>query len=504
MLLAALLLAVCASFMTYRVVWLGYPLLPTVPAKAWKLSMQAHLKPDPRGVTLKVGFPATEGNQMVMEETITSGSLRFTLERKAENRIGVWTGNPGADGEVVGYQATVLIRPREASGNASPALGPYPMGVSLDDQQFLGRLVSGWTTLPSPQRIRTIGHVGAGELETGAASSQDVKAWSVFREKHGRISSMLALFRAAGFPARAAQGFVLEESVMSAPIQWVEVWNGFGRERLSSDTGAVYPASLGLFALTRGGTPSAEVSGGPLPDVRWSMSREILAQWRVLFERIRRSSHLLDRWSLFSLPPEFQTTFRIFLLVPIGALMICVLRNMIGFPTFGIFMPVLMALAFRNTGLSYGLAIFAGIVLLGYLVRRLIDRLHLLLVPRLSVILTLVIGCFTIFALIGGKTGLRAFMAVGLLPFVILTMTIERFYVVIEESGVREGMRNAAGSAAVAAITYGILQVEWLQLIFFIYPELLLAVGAFQLLIGRYTGYRLSEVIRFRSFKGAQ
>lgn len=45
--------------------------------------------------------------------------------------------------------------------------------------------------------------------------------------------------------------------------------------------------------------------------------------------------------------------------------------------------------------------------------RRLIDRLHLLLVPRLSVILTLVIGCFTIFALIGGKTGLRAFMAVG-------------------------------------------------------------------------------------------
>jgi len=489
--------------MAYRVVWLGYPLLPTVPAKAWKLSMQAHLKPDPRGVTLKVGLPATEGSQMVMEETITSDSLRFTLERMTENRIGVWTGNPGPDGEVVGYQATVLIRRREAYRNPSPPLGPYPMGVSLDDQQFLGRIASGWIALPAPQRIRLIGNVGAGELEAGAASSQDVKAWSVFREKHGRVSSMLALSRAAGFPAREAQGFVLEESVMNAPIQWVEVWNGSAWERLNGNTGAVYPASLALFALTRGGTPSVEVSGGPIPDVRWSMSREILAQWRVLFERVRHSSRLLDRWSLFSLPPEFQTTFRIFLLVPIGALMICVLRNMIGFPTFGIFMPVLMALAFRNTGLSYGLAIFAGIVLLGYLVRRFIDRLRLLLVPRLSVILTLVIGCFTIFALIGGKTGLRAFMAVGLLPFVILTMTIERFYVVIEESGVREGMRTAVGSAAVAAITYGVLQVEWLQLLFFIYPELLLAVGAFQLLIGRYTGYRLSEVIRFRSFKGA-
>jgi Inactive transglutaminase fused to 7 transmembrane helices len=205
-LLAALLLAACASLMTYRVGWLGYPLLPTVPAKAWKLSMQAHLKPDPRGITLKVGFPATEGNQMVMEETITSGSLNFTLERKAENQIGVWTGNPGPNGEVVGYQATVLIRRREASGNASPPLGPYPEGVSLDDRQLLGRIVSGWTALPVPQRIRTIGNVGAGELEGGAAPEEDVKAWPVFREKHGRVSSMLALFRAANFPARAAQG----------------------------------------------------------------------------------------------------------------------------------------------------------------------------------------------------------------------------------------------------------------------------------------------------------
>ena len=110
--------------------------------------------------------------------------------------------------------------------------------------------------------------------------------------------------------------------------------------------------------------------------------------------------------------------------------MICVLRNLVGFPTFGIFMPVLMALAFRNTGLAYGLGIFAGVVLIGYIVRRWIDKLRLLLVPRLSVILTLVIIFFTVFALIGNKVGLRELMAVGLLPFVILTMTIERFFVI--------------------------------------------------------------------------
>jgi hypothetical protein len=231
------------------------------------------------------------------------------------------------------------------------------------------------------------------------------------------------------------------------------------------------------------------------------LTQQIISHWRIHFERIKRSNRLLDRWSLFRLPPVFQGTFRILLLVPISALMICILRNIVGFPTFGIFMPVLMALAFRNTGLSYGLGIFAGVVLIGYLVRRWIDKLRLLLVPRLSVILTLVIACITVFALIGNKLGLREFMAVGLLPFVILTMTIERFFIITEEAGVRKGFWTAAGSAAVATITHEIIQLEPLQLTFFVYPELLFAVAAFQVLLGRYTGYRLSELIRFRKLR---
>ena len=198
---------------------------------------------------------------------------------------------------------------------------------------------------------------------------------------------------------------------------------------------------------------------------------------------------------------EFQDTFRIFLLVPIGALMICILRNIVGFPTFGVFMPVLMALAFRTTGLLYGLSIFAGIVLFGYGIRRSLERLRLLLVPRLSIILTMVILCFTVIALIGNHYGLRQLMAVGLLPFVILTMTIERFFVIVEESGPREGFVTALGSAAVAALTYRIVNFNALQLTFFIYPELLLTVAALQIVIGRYTGSRLLEISRFRVLK---
>jgi hypothetical protein len=239
-----------------------------------------------------------------------------------------------------------------------------------------------------------------------------------------------------------------------------------------------------------------------LIDARWSVSKQVVSAWGLHFERLRNSGRFLDRWSLFSLPAEFQRTFRILLLVPIGTLIISVLRNLIGFPTFGIFMPVLMALAFRNTGLFYGLGIFAGVVFLGYAVRSWIDRLRLLLVPRMAVMVTLVIACFTVLALAGQKFDLRQFMAVGLLPFVILTMVIERFYLLVEESGVRQGIETALGSAAVSVIAYGIISWESLQMTFFLYPELLAAVAAIQILLGRYTGYRLSELFRFRSLGG--
>jgi hypothetical protein len=335
---------------------------------------------------------------------------------------------------------------------------------------------------------------------TPPPDAQDFQAWSGFQEKHGQLKAVLVLLRAADLPARVVQGLQLAESITDSTLTWIEIWTGQEWESLDPEKGEIYEKPAPLLPLTTGELPAARTLHGELSEIRWTLSQQVINQWRMHFERIMRSNRLLDRWSLFRLPDEYQRTFRILILVPIGALMICLLRNIVGFPTFGIFLPVLMALAFRNTGLAYGLGIFWGVVLIGYVVRRWIEKLRLLLVPRLSVILTLVIVCITVFALLGNKLGLREFMAVGLLPFVILTMTIERFFVIIEEAGAQEGLLTAAGSAGVATITYEILQLESLQLTFFVYPELLFAVAAVQVLLGRYTGYRLLELFRFRRF----
>jgi hypothetical protein len=501
--LAALLIILPACLITYRIFSLGYPPLPAAPEKAWQLSMDAGVRSGGEEVKVVIGLPHTYKDRVVFEEKITGGELDFSLLHEGPNRFGVWSGMADARGESLSYRATIVLRPEQKVKEAEPAPGPYPETIGKAERELVERLALNWRTLSLQKRFHAVVSAATGHWGAPHPPGDDILAWTRLREERGHPAALMALLRAAGLPARIVEGLALTESVTPKPVTWTEVWTGSGWERLHPETGEVYRKSALLLPLTTGAIPAIRVSNGELTGMRWTLRKQIIGQWRLQFERIRQSERFLDRWSLFRLPEEFQATFRILLLVPIGAFIVCVLRNIVGFPTFGIFMPVLMALAFRNTGLAYGLGIFGGVVFIGYAVRRFLDRLHLLLVPRLSVILTLVIACFTVFAVVGNKLGMRQFMAVGLLPFVILTMTIERFFVIMEEEGLREGLRTALGSAVVAGITYEIIHVEPLQLSFFIYPELLCVVAALQVLIGRYTGYRLSEFLRFRKLRSS-
>jgi hypothetical protein len=500
--LAVALLVLSFAIISYRIIWLKYPLFPPAPGKAWQLSMEARVKAGPEETTIMMGLPFGHRERIVTDEQIHSGSLGFNLVREGPNQIGVWSGSAAAHEEFISYRATLLIGPQHSSKTKPPPLEPYPETFGKGEQALANRLVAKWAHLSPGSRLRSVAATLTGVWGTPPPEVQDLHKWSILQGIHGKPTTVLALLRAAGLPARTIQGIRLTEGVTHTPLSWIEVWTGKEWEKLWPETGEVDQKPGVLLPLAMGGVPTVRVLHGELSEFRWSVSQQIISQWRHHFERIKRSDRLLDRWSLFHLPSEFQETFRILLLVPIGALMICVLRNLVGFPTFGIFMPVLMALAFRSTGLVYGMGIFAGVVFIGFVVRRWIDELRLLLVPRLSVILTLVIVFFTGLALVGSRIGLRQFMAVGLLPFVILTMTIERFFVITEEAGGRQALRTAAGSAAVSAMTHEILHLGPLQLTFFVFPELLFAIAALQILVGRYTGYRLSELFRFRKHGG--
>jgi len=162
-------------------------------------------------------------------------------------------------------------------------------------------------------------------------------------------------------------------------------------------------------------------------------------------------------------------------------------------------MPVLIALSFRETQLLWGCLLFTVVVTLGLMLRFALERLKLLMVPRLAAVLTMVILLMMIISIVTNRFGIESGLSIALFPMVIITMTIERMSIVWDERGAGEAINQALGSLISAALAYLLMSNAYMSHLFTVFPELLLVLLAALLLLGRYTGYRLLELRRFKA-----
>lgn len=206
------------------------------------------------------------------------------------------------------------------------------------------------------------------------------------------------------------------------------------------------------------------------------------------------------RLALDALPGPEQRLVEFLLLLPIAALIVCLFRNVIGVNSFGTFAPALVGLAFRDLASLPGISVFVGIVIIGWGMRRALDRFHLLQVPRTAVMLSLVVIVLILAIVAANFKELEATKYIPLFPIVILTGMIERFWTLEVEDGTTSSFKTLVGTMFIAGTIALVVGTKPLVTHMFRFPETLGIVMAFQLLIGRYTGYRLSELFRFRDF----
>jgi hypothetical protein len=203
-------------------------------------------------------------------------------------------------------------------------------------------------------------------------------------------------------------------------------------------------------------------------------------------------------FDLTRLPLDMHEPLSVILLLPLGALVTALFRTVIGLRTFGTFTPTLLALAFVYSDWMTGLLTFAVVLALGLMSRSLLDRLKLLVVPRLSAILTLVVLCIMLMVSVLDYFNLTPSAQAVILPMVILTMTIERFYLTSEEDSPAFALELLAATLLVGVCCYGVLCWKTVGRLVFTFPELHLFTIAVLVLLGRYSGYRLTELWRFR------
>ena len=89
-------------------------------------------------------------------------------------------------------------------------------------------------------------------------------------------------------------------------------------------------------------------------------------------------------------------------------------------------------------------------------------------------------------------------LTVTFFPTIIVAWTIERMSILWEEEGGHEVLIQGGGSLLVAVLAYLVMSNPLVEHLTFNFPELTLSLLGVILLLGKYTGYRLSELYRFR------
>src|SRR3990167_8035369 len=242
------------------------------------------------------------------------------------------------------------------------------------------------------------------------------------------------------------------------------------------------------------------VDGGKKAMVTFSLNNSEMNAIRLAKLTDENTDANFLEYSLYGLPLQTQQTFMIMVMIPIGVLVILILRNLGGLQTLGTFTPVLIALAFRETQLGFGIILFTVITTLGLSLRSYLEHLKLQMLPRLSVVLTFVVVLIAVISLFSHKLGLERGLSVALFPMVILTMTIERLSITWEERGGGHAFKVAIGTLVAATLAHLLMSIPQLTYFVFTFPAVLMILVGFMLAMGRYRGYRLTELFRFKAF----
>jgi hypothetical protein len=477
----------------YKSIVLGFPLLPGTYREVWTIESKISITPTEGPVEVDLRLPEDLAGWVVLEEHFASSGFGFTVVDDKGARVARWT-RQALDAPTTLYYKlqTYRLQESELDDAAIPDM-EEPM-LEADQLAAMERLVG-------ILREQSSGPVSfAGLLATQLTDeSQNLDASFLLGSyEDAKHLVMLEVLAFAGIPAREVRGIQLQDGRRRQTMSsLIEVYNGSSWVTIDPGTGAS-GLPTGFFVWERGDESVLSVSGGRNSSLEFALVENSLPARTVVGMEQRSHDYALLDFSIYSLPVEQQGMFKGLLLIPVAALIVVIMRVLVGLKTSGTFMPILIALAFLQTKLLPGLAIFIILVSVGLWIRSWLSHMNLLLVSRISAVVIVVIFLMAMLAIVSYRAGVDQALTVTFFPIIILAWTIERMSILWEEEGVKEVLRQGGGSLLVATLAYLAMSIPLVEHLTFNFPEMTLCLLGVILLLGKYTGYRLFELYRFR------
>ncbi|MGH1358096.1 MAG: UUP1 family membrane protein [Burkholderiaceae bacterium] len=484
-----------------KLAFTGLPVKPGELATAWNIEHQLEFDADGGPVKAVVNVPPSSLDKAVVRERVVSTQYGLSRGRdELDNRVVTLT-TRDAQGPQVIYLTSLVHKYRGFEEAPKVMLADVKLPkVSVDGAALTAaREMLGIAEARSADNTSLVTTL-LGLLDVGALADNLTTLTGGETGLRAKVDAAVAILGLRNLSARRVNGVKLTGSTKTPEFTyWLEVlidqqWVAFSAGRATSII------DDDLFPWWRGTYPLVSVEGAKNVESRISIVR---IEQRVLDQVLSGNTATpvgkeFLKLSLFGLPLATQNVFKVLMVVPIGILVLVLIRNVVGIKSLGTFMPVLIALALHQTHVLWGAMIFTFIVALGLLFRFYLEHLKLLLVPRLAAVLTFVVLVMAMMSVVTHALGFVQGLSVALFPMVILTMTIERISVLWDERGAGEAIKQSLSSLVIAMLLCILISFPILEHLFFTFPELHLIVIAALLLLGRYTGYRLLELPRFR------
>ncbi len=509
---ALLLILLCLLLVFYKVIFLDYRLANIIPQVKYDVQIAMEMEGFGDPISIDTFIPSSDDRQVITEEIHNYGSFSFELKDTENGRIANWSSESVEGKQYITYSFTALVKhirfeladdlviPEDLPPHLLPYLKSTPT-IQLDDESILQKYEEIVTPgMGLKQTLEAIYEYTASLKPMPFKGLTDASTAIKLGEAscNGKSRAFIALARLAGIPSRLVGGLILQNGSKKTSHQWVEVYiNGYWIpfDALNRHFAEIPESYLSLYYgdyFLFKHSPNINFKYLFTIKKRLTTSEDFIAEIK------ETPFNTYAVWEAFQKIGIPLSLLRIIIMIPLGVSMIVIFRNVIGFQTFGTFLPALIATASRGTGFFWGMIGFMIIIMLVSLLHLLLDKWGMLHTPKMSIMLIMVIISMFGLTVIGVKTGLFQLSQVSLFPIAILAITAERFSLITVEEGWPRALKVSLMTAIVIGFAYLAMNSLAMQTLFLAFPELLLILVAFNLWLGKWIGIRVTEYKRFR------
>ena len=474
----------------YKVKYWGFGFTPQQKTAVWTIESHITFRPTGDKIKVSIARPTPSKEFKILNEDVVA--KKYNIE-KQEDKV-VLTSSPRRGRQDVYYR--VLLYDNVEGRGKTPAEKADKIVKPLFDEQSLNvaNQILETAALQKGDAVQQIIR-----LLNQNPPDETVQSFMPERSSDKETAQVIIdLLALKNISARMVRGIKLQEEKKTfVPDVMIEaymdkMWKVYdlksGKKGLPDD----------FIIFQRNGQSMFDVSGGRNSSIKYSVMKSLRSSLNLAEHRAKLANQEGNfGYSIYNLPLNQQNSIKWLMIFPLAILVVVIMRNIVGISTMGTFTPMLIAMSLVETGFWSGLICFGLIIGIGVLIRAALSKLNLLLVPRISAVVIFVILIIQGMAVVGYNLDWHIASSALFFPIIITAWIIERASITWEEEGASNAIKQIVYSVLVAIVTYFVIVNEYIRHIMFAFNELNLVILFIVMLLGTYTGYRFTELLRF-------